>query len=138
MTRAVVCGGRNYGFIPPHTPIYFRLAAEARADRERARFTQIMDAARERLGVTEVAAGLCRTGADELAKRWCKANGVPFTGFRANWQQLGTSAGPERNGRMLREFRPDKLIAFKGGAGTRNCCEQAAALGIEIIKIDWQ
>ena len=137
MTRIAVTGGRNYGFIPPHTPNFVREGAQIVADRERQRFTQIMDATIPRLGITELAAGRCRTGADELAERWAKANKIPFTGFPANWQRLGNSAGPERNGRMLREFRPEKVIAFQGGDGTLDCCRQAWALGIEIITIDW-
>lgn len=138
MARIVVTGGRRYGFVPAYTPLDAYRAAKDRADLERARFDQIMDAAIERLKLTEVASGRCRTGADELAMRWAKRRKVQFTGFMANWQQLGTAAGPERNGRMLREFRPDKVLAFPGGAGTADCVRQAEALGIEVIRIDWK
>ncbi len=138
MTRIVITGGRNYGFVPPHTPLIEYVDAQERADRQRARFEQIMDAAVERLGLTEVAAGKCRTGADQLLERWAKRRKIPFTGFSANWQQLGNGAGPERNGRMLREFKPDNVLAFPGGAGTADCVRQAEALGIDVIRIDWK
>lgn len=138
MTRIVVTGGRNYGFVPPHTPLDAFREAKDRADRERARFDQIMDAALDRLLLTHLACGRCRTGADELAMRWTKRRKVPFTGFMANWKQFSDAAGPERNGRMLREFRPDKVLAFPGGKGTADCVRQAGALGIEVIRIDWK
>lgn len=140
MTRIVVTGGRKYGFVPPFTPLDLYREAKDRADLERARFEQIMAAAVERLKLTDLACGRCRTGADELAVRWAKKH-LPkdrFTGFMANWQQFGNAAGPERNGRMLREFRPDKVLAFPGGAGTADCVRQAEALGIEVIRIDWK
>jgi hypothetical protein len=139
VTRIVVTGGRSYGFVPPHTPLSDHLAAKVQAAMERARFEQIMAAAVPRLGLTDLACGRCRTGADELAFRWAKKN-LPkdnFQGFPANWQQFGTDAGPERNGRMLRTFQPDKVLAFPGGDGTADCVRQAEALGIEVIRIDW-
>jgi hypothetical protein len=41
-------------------------------------------------------------------------------------------AGPRRNARMLRDGKPDVLIAFTGGKGTANCISQATKLGIAI------
>lgn len=49
-------------------------------------------------------------------------------------RKLGASkqAGFARNLEMLREFRPDMLLAFPGGPGTADCVAKAHALGIEV------
>ena len=138
MTRFVVTGGSHYGFVEPHTPGFMKDEAKRIAERQRGRFEQIMDAAVERLGLSELAAGRCGTGVDELTLRWAKRRKLPFEGFSARWQEFGDAAGPERNGRMLRTFRPEKVIAFPGGKGTADCVLQAEALGIDIIRIDWK
>ena len=97
MTRIVVTGGRNYGLVPPHTPLSEYVKAKECADRERARFEQVMAAAVPRLGLTEIACGRCRTGADELAVRWAKKN-LPsdkFVGFPPTGS--GSETAPDLN-----------------------------------------
>lgn len=64
-------------------------------------------------------------GADRLAKRWCKENGVPCLGMEALWDFYGKGAGPIRNGWMLDLLPIYKLIAFPGDRGTNNAVEQA-------------
>jgi len=79
----------------------------------------------ERPGV--VVQGECPYGgADKLAKRWCRENGVPCIGIEALWDYYGgRAAGPIRNGWMLDLFPIYKLIAFPGGRGTNNAVLQA-------------
>lgn len=136
MTRAIVCGGRSYGTVPHHTDRWDREEARLKAKWERLRFVQIMDAAVERLAIDAIASGMAQ-GADALALKWAKRRGVPFTGYRAEWQTLGKAAGPIRNGRMIAEFAPDMVIAFPGGSGTADCCRQADVAGVRVIKVDW-
>ena len=64
-------------------------------------------------------------GADALAARWCSDNGVPCIGMEAHFHFYGPRAGPMRNGWMLDLFPIYKLIAFPGGRGTANACQQA-------------
>lgn len=40
-------------------------------------------------------------GADWFVLQWCEQNAVSHKVFRAQWEELGRSAGPERNERML-------------------------------------
>lgn len=82
----------------------------------------------ERPGV--VVQGECPTargGADGLAKRWCRENGVPCIGVEALWKFYGKAAGPIRNGWMFDLLPIYKLIAFPGDRGTANAVEQAIA-----------
>jgi hypothetical protein len=75
-------------------------------------------------------------GADALADRWAKARHVAIEEFRADWKMYGRAAGPMRNARMIDEGRPDLLVAFAGGAGTRDMVRQARAAGVQVIEVD--
>lgn len=140
MTRIAFTGGRDYGrpkrFDASTPPIVIEADRE-RVRRQRQRHDRIMNAALERLVMTEAGVGDA-TGLDELVRDWCPRLHVPLHIYRADWNRLGRAAGPERNGRMLREFAPEKLLAFPGGAGTADCVSQAEALGIEVLRIDWE
>jgi len=73
--------------------------------------------------------GDCPTGVDKFVRDYCSADRVKV--FAADWTR-GQSAGPIRNGRMLKGC--EILIAFPGAAhspGTRNAIEQAIRAGIE-------
>lgn len=59
-------------------------------------------------------------GADLHAKHWADDNGVPVRNFNAEWDKYGRSAGPIRNEKMLKEFKPDAVVAFPGGSGTKH------------------
>ena len=74
------------------------------------------------------------TGADTGAARWARASGIPVTCFQADWKQFGRQAGPLRNAKMLVEGRPDVVVAFPGGAGTRDCVRKARAAGLPVVE----
>lgn len=86
-----------------------------------------------------VVTGSCRTGADRLAEQWSKSREVNYTGYPAKWGRWKSAAGPIRNGEILESeirLRGSKdivVLAFPGGKGTRNMCEQASSLGIEVV-----
>lgn len=46
-------------------------------------------------------------------------------GTWADWKKHGKAAGPIRNGIMLRDGKPDMVVAFPGGRGTANMVDQA-------------
>jgi hypothetical protein len=50
-----------------------------------------------------------------------------------DWKRLGTAAGPARNAKMLRDGKPDMVIAFKGGRGTANMVKQATEAGVTVF-----
>lgn len=71
-------------------------------------------------------------GADILAENWAKSREIDYQGFPAKFNRDGRMAGPQRNQCMLATFKPDLVVAFKGGRGTANTIEQAQKLGIDV------
>ncbi len=114
--RVLVCGGRNYR---DRDHVWNTLT---RLDAERGPFSVLIHGA--------------ATGADEEAMGWARAMpGRKHAPFAADWHQHGRSAGPIRNARMIREGRPDLVIAFPGGFGTADMVRRAELAGIEVIRI---
>ena len=78
-------------------------------------------------------------GADTMAKEAAIKLGLPFKGFEANWWVEGKAAGPRRNTRMLREGKPDAIIAFhdniETSRGTADMIKQSRKAGIPCILI---
>lgn len=73
--------------------------------------------------VTTLIVGDAR-GLDALAAALATRKGVVVEMFRADWKAYGKSAGPIRNKEMIFQGKPDRGLAFAGGAGTGNCCNQ--------------
>lgn len=111
--RLIVCGGRTY--------------------RDRAAVFAALDRAHAKRPITLLIYGGAR-GADDLAFAWAAAHGVPSQVVIAKWDRLGPAAGPERNGRMIREWRAEGVIAFPGGRGTADMVRQAEAAGLPVWK----
>jgi len=110
--RLLVCGGRDY-FDWDH----FRL-----------RMSQV-DARHHIVTIIEGDAA----GTDRLAKAWAIEHGRGLETYRADWDgPLGKRAGSERNYRMATEGRPNAVLAFPGGRGTRNMMGVARMLGITV------
>lgn len=74
------------------------------------------------------------TGADALAKEWAKENKKNMEEYKAQWYTYGKGAGHVRNALMLKEGKPDLVIAFPGGKGTENMVRQARLKGVEVME----
>ena len=111
--RVLVCGGRDY--------------------QDDAKLSAWLDARREKITVI-IQGGAA--GADHLALRWAFRNGVPCITVHAQWDHYGKAAGPIRNTWMLLHCRPDRVVAFPGGSGTKNMIEQAEAEGVKVVRAD--
>jgi hypothetical protein len=82
----------------------------------------------------------CARGADSLAGEWVDRNLVYYEGnavqqkFPADWKQYGRAAGPIRNQQMLREGKPDLVLAFhddiENSKGTKDMVNRAKRAGI--------
>jgi len=105
--RVLVCGSRNY--------------CEA----------GIVDHVLSRLQISTLIHGGA-TGADTLAGEWATKRGIPTEVYPAEWRKYGNSAGPLRNARMLKEGKPDLVIAFPGGRGTRDMVKQAHGYEVSV------
>ena len=116
MIRVLVCGGRDY------------------ADRDTL-FRTLHEIAQRHNGVRVIQGGA--PGADMLAREWCRLHGYSYEHFPADWKKHGKAAGPIRNAQMLAEGRPDVVVAFKGGRGTRDCVRQARAGGLPVVTVGW-
>lgn len=108
--RAIVCGGRNFN--------------------DAALVYQTLNA----LDIDTVISGNA-PGADTIGERWAYENEKHIERFPADWARLGRSAGPIRNKQMLVEGKPDIVVAFQGGSGTKNMVAQARASGVLIMEI---
>lgn len=114
MVKVIVCGGRDF-------------AGEVYLNRQLSTF-------HTHTPITLLIEG-GQTGADRLARHWAVANKVPLQTVDADWNNLGRAAGPIRNGRMLREFQPDWVIAFPGNKGTNNMKKQAKSAGVTVLEL---
>jgi hypothetical protein len=85
-------------------------------------------------GISVIIHGGAR-GADTLAGEWAALTKTPVEVYRADWEKHGRSAGPIRNKRMLIEGKPDMVLAFPGGRGTRNMIEQAVAVSVKVKEV---
>jgi hypothetical protein len=113
--KVLVCGGRNYS----DGKRVFSILSEIHK--------------KERRILTIIHGGA--TGADTLAGEWAAANEVIAIRVPAQWSVHGRSAGPKRNDYMLREFKPDLVVAFPGGDGTADMVGKAECAGIEIDRV---
>ena len=82
-----------------------------------------------------IISGACR-GADTLAIRWAIENNVSYISCPAKWEKYGRIAGIKRNQYMLDNYKPDLVIAFDGGNGTRHMISIArkSNVHVKIIK----
>ncbi len=108
----------------------------------------VMDGFLEEWGITALAHGAQKAwmqltkrwrGADYYAGLWAESRGIPVTEFPTSdleWKQLARAAGPVRNRRMLDEFKPDRLVAFPGNKGTKDCVTAALERHIVVVAVD--
>jgi len=112
--RVLVCGGRDFRNWSA------LVAALDKIDTER--------------GITHVIHGEA-PGADYLSDVWGVARCKELLRFPASWQTYGRAAGPIRNAQMLKDGKPDLVVAFKGGDGTANMIRQAREAGVDVIEV---
>ena len=105
-----------------------------RAYSDRARVNDVLDRLHHVNPITLLAEGRA-FGADMLAAQWARVAGVGCRGFQAEWGRHGKDAGPIRNRQMLEAVMPDLVVAFPGKYGTRNCVQQAEAMGLFVYEV---
>lgn len=111
--RVLVCGGRY--------------------DDDWAFIVNVLDRVHSRQPVTLLIEGGA-TDAETLARRWAIARGIEVATYLANRNRYQDRALPIRNSQMLREGRPELVIAFKGGRGTAHMVTIAAAALVPVLK----
>jgi hypothetical protein len=112
--RVLVCGGRDYF--------------------DRDHIFETLDSLLAVHDITCIIHG-AQSGADEEAKIWAGLTKIPDEPFEADWAKHGDAAGPIRNRRMLKQGKPDMVVAFPGGRGTANMVGLAKHAGIEVMEV---
>jgi hypothetical protein len=74
-------------------------------------------------------------GADQCADRWAHRRCISCHKYPAQWKMHGRSAGPIRNKQMLLAGKPDLVVAFPGGRGTRDMRNQSIARGVKLVDL---
>jgi hypothetical protein len=78
-------------------------------------------------------------GADRLAGVLARARGWELEVYPADWQRHGRAAGMRRNARMLREGRPERVIAcaddLAASRGTADMVRRARGAGIPVLVV---
>ena len=80
----------------------------------------------------EIVNGMCKTGADNLARQYAIHYNHPVKEFPPDWDRFKTAAGPMRN-RQMAEYG-NVLIAFWDGKsrGTKGMIDLALKNGCEV------
>ena len=73
-------------------------------------------------------------GADRMAKNWAAGHFMISETYEADWNKYGRKAGYIRNQQMLDEGKPDLVIAFPGGRGTRMMIDLAEEAGVKVLR----
>src|SRR5688500_7399572 len=118
--RLLVCGGRFFKS---------REAVARALDRVRLEY--------EHDDVVLVSGACHLGGADKLAEDYAHEHGWTVEAYPVDHRVDGLwpGAGPRRNGRMLRNGRPDLVVAFPGGRGTADMIRQAEAAGVPVREV---
>lgn len=74
-------------------------------------------------------------GADRMADTWARMWHLNIERYPANWSKYGRKAGPMRNEQMLREGKPNLVVAFPGGRGTADMVRRARKAGVEVVEV---
>lgn len=119
--RIIVCGGRQYADV-----IHVWRTLD-QIDQDYGGVRCVIDGASDDVTGPYV-------GADFWGHQWALAHNLPTERFHAEWKTQGRAAGPIRNQRMLNEGRPDMVIAFPGGNGTRNMIALAEKAGVGVVR----
>lgn len=127
LKRVLVCGGRDYAD-------YYYLAEVLDDLCEERGWTTEPDELGNWLPKVHIISGKAR-GADTLAIDWAVTRYCSWSEYPADWKQHGKRAGPIRNQNMLDHGKPDIVVAFPGGVGTRDMVSRARKAGIELIEV---
>jgi hypothetical protein len=114
--RVIVCGGRHF----PDQKLVWKY------------LDQLLDAAPNDLTIIQGGSG----GADKFAREWCMRRGVDFVNYPYPKEYGRRAGGPIRNRQMIEDGKPELVLAFPGGRGTRGMVRLAREYGLRVLEID--
>lgn len=142
--RVLVCGGRLFGKLnrgPDGNPI----RDDAKADEylfgmswlTSYLYDYLMDPEEEtKYGQLTIIHGNA-TGGDTVAKDFATVHWLNEEPYPADWNKYGKQAGFIRNQQMIDEGKPDVVVAFPGGNGTRDMVARAKKAGIKVVEVEY-
>ena len=130
--RVLVCGGREFGFTRSTDPRLKEIAND--------QFMFIFDKLDQFLEQHDVEILIAggANGADDLAESWAKLNNIKTEIYPADWEKYGKRAGYVRNKEMLESGKPDIILAFPGGQGTKNMIQLGLDAGVPVTKFTYE
>lgn len=78
------------------------------------------------------------SGVDTCARTYAISHDLPYTEYPAQWGKYSKSAGFIRNKQMLDEGKPDLVVAFPGGRGTKMMIELAQKAGVPVREFKYE
>ncbi len=89
--------------------------------------------------ITEIIHGAAK-GVDTYAGEWADSVGIPQSGKKYKidnqaWKTYGKAAGPKRNRDMFDTAKPDVVLCFPGGSGTKDMHGYATRQGVIVERI---
>jgi hypothetical protein len=124
--RVLVCGGRNFADVTKNEHImewnFMNDWLDKWHEGHEGDLTVIHGAAR---------------GADMTAHVWAHSIGAHIKQYPADWKKYGKQAGYVRNAQMLKEGKPDLVIAFPGGKGTAMMVKLAKEAGVPVEIVEY-
>jgi hypothetical protein len=112
--RIIVNGGRNYSDLTLVEPELTKLH----------RYTPI-----------DVVIHGCSGAHAGAVEHWARSRGIPIVRYPPNWERFGHRSEMLRNMFMIKDSRPDLLVAFPGGENTADLIQRAVNTGIAVLKI---
>lgn len=125
MLRILVCGGRDF---KDEECVYKGL--------DRFRDAHLFSSANsDDDGKYDVIISGMAKGADMIAAEYATTYGLILKPFPADWKTHGRKAGYLRNVQMLQEGRPDVVVAFPGGKGTKMMIDLAQKACVPVTHV---
>lgn len=142
--RILVCGGRNFAdpFPYDHSPENAESIRQYRFVHAQLNDIVIQNSKEYNLDdnwlptdiviINGKARGVDSASSDYAITNYCQLEEYP-----AEWKKFGKAAGFVRNVQMLREGKPDLVVAFPGGKGTEMMIRLAREAGVEVREIKY-
>jgi hypothetical protein len=126
--KVLVCGGRDYGWKVENNIKIQDDAAKRKLYRALDMLLRAIEGEGRNLTLIHGAAA----GADSLSDGWARERKVEIEVYPADWETHGRAAGFIRNSQMLKEGKPNLVLAFPGGRGTAMMVSLAEKNGVVV------
>ena len=132
--KILICGGRQYGISTDTRDENANTLAKKQVERAHDLLTNLVQVLMTMDKEVTIIHGDA-IGADRLGGAWAEIHDLPVQKFPADWDKYKKAAGPIRNTQMLKEGKPDLVVAFPGGFGTNHMIKIATQAGVKVYEV---